>query len=148
MPRSPAAEPDAAVAIDGNGDQRSVVGVLDLRSIDTARQSLQDWLKPGKSRQLELGRLSGLDTTGALFLCELRDRKVKLTGVSAEHAQLLELIGELDRKPLPAQKKMPHQVRHQACYLRSPGRASFRACAGPSSSLCENYSVPTASKRR
>ena len=107
MPRSPATEPDAAVAIDGDGDQRSVVGVLDLRSIDTARQSLQDWLKPGKSRQLDLGKLTGLDTTGALFLCELRDRKVKLTGVSAEHAQLLDLIGELDRKPLPAQKKMP-----------------------------------------
>ena len=67
----------------------------------------ETWLKPGKSRRLDLGKLSGLDTTGALFLCDLRDRKVELTNASDEHSQFLELIGGLERKPLPTVKKMP-----------------------------------------
>lgn len=95
------------LVIDGDGDQRAVSGVLDLRSIELARKSLEVWLKPGKSGKLDLAKLSGLDTTGALFLCELRDSKVQLTHVSAEHSQFLELIGGLERKPLPAPKKLP-----------------------------------------
>ena len=107
MPRPPAAPASQTLVINGEGNLRAMDGMLDLRSIELARHSLEAWLKPGKSRKLDLAKLSGLDTTGALFLCELRDRKVELTHASAEHSQFLELIGGLERKPLPSPKKIP-----------------------------------------
>lgn len=107
MPRTSADQPAATVAIDGDGNHRSVAGVLDFRSIDVARKALGSWLKAGQDRQLDLAKLSGLDTTGALFLCELRDQAVELTRVSADHSQLLELICGLDRQALPTRKAMP-----------------------------------------
>lgn len=90
--------------IHGDGDEMALDGVLDRHSLDQARVELGQWLKSRKSRALDLRKLSGLDTSGALFLCELRDRKVELTGVSAEHQQLLELICGLERKPLTKPK--------------------------------------------
>ncbi len=82
-------------------------GVLDIHSLDEARNALGQWLKQRKSRTLDVSKLSGLDTPGALFLCELRDKHVELTGVSAEHEQLLDLVCGLERKPLAKPKAIP-----------------------------------------
>ena len=99
--------PPPTVVVHGDGDTMALDGVLDVHSLDQAREALGQWLKPRKSRALDLHKLSGLDTSGALFLCELRDKKVELTGVSAEHEQLLELICGLERKPLTKPKTIP-----------------------------------------
>ncbi len=83
-------------------------GVLDVHTLDEVRKALASWLKQRKKSQvLDLGKLGGLDTSGALFLCELRDQKVKFSGVSDEHEQLLDLVCALDRKPLVKSKAMP-----------------------------------------
>ena len=107
MPRASPKPPQPAVVIHGDGDKLALDGVLDVHSLHQAKQALGKWLKPGKSRVLDLRKLNGLDTSGALFLCELRDKKVELTGVSAEHEQLLDLICGLERKPLPKPKAVP-----------------------------------------
>ncbi len=77
------------------------MGALDIRTLAQARRSLKHWLRQRKSRALDLSRLSGLDSTGALFLYGLRAQGVVLTGVRVEHRALLDLVGGLDRKPLP-----------------------------------------------
>jgi len=88
------------LAIEGEGDRLSFEGVLGLCTLTQARQALEHWRKQRKSRVLDVSKLSGLDTPGAMFLCELRDKHVELAGVQSEHAALLELIGGLPRKPL------------------------------------------------
>ena len=82
-------------------------GVLDMHSLEQVRSALGQWIKQRKSRALDLSKLSGLDTSGAMFLCELRDKQVELTGVTLEHGQLLELVCGLERKPLVKPKTMP-----------------------------------------
>ena len=104
---SKSAAPKVAIQGDGDGDQMALDGVLDMHSLEQVRSALGKWIKQRKSGALDLSKLSGLDTSGALFLCELRDKEVALIGVSAEHEQLLDLIGSLDRKPLPKPKTMP-----------------------------------------
>src|SRR5689334_9996807 len=84
------------VAVSENGEQFALEGTLDIRTIAEARESL----KPRKLRALALGDLSGLDTPGALFLCGLREKGVKLTGIRPEHKAVLDLIGGLELKPL------------------------------------------------
>ena len=79
----------------------ALAGVLDVRTLAQAKAAL------GGARALDLGKLEGLDTPGALFLCGLRHRKVDLTGVRAEHKALLDLICGLDAKPLPKPRSMP-----------------------------------------
>ena len=83
--------------IEGEGDRRSFDGVLALRTLNQARAALEPWRKQRKSHVLDISKLSGLDTPGALFLCELRDKHVELAGVQPEHKALLELIGGLQR---------------------------------------------------
>lgn len=107
MPGSTANPPPSAFAIHGEGEQMAVDGVLDIHSLDQARDALGNLLKQRKARALDLSKLSGLDTPGAMFLCELRDKKVELTGVSDEHQQLLELICGLERKPLAKPAAIP-----------------------------------------
>jgi phospholipid/cholesterol/gamma-HCH transport system permease protein len=82
-------------------------GVLDIHSLDLAKRGLGQWLRQRKSRALDLRKLSGLDTPGAMFLCELRDQHVELTGVSAEHQELLDLVCGLERKALPKPPAVP-----------------------------------------
>ena len=53
---------------------------------------------------LDLGGVTELDTSGALFLSDLGTRGVELDGVRAEHQALIELIQGLELKPLPAVK--------------------------------------------
>lgn len=96
-----AASASPTIAISGDGDRLALAGVLDIRTLGVAENSLKQRLKQRKSRALDLGKLSGLDSPGALFLCGLRDKGVELTGVRAEHKALLDLICGLDLKPLP-----------------------------------------------
>ena len=96
-----------SIAITGDGERLALEGVLDIRTVAEARSTLGQHLGKHKSRTLDLGKLDGLDTPGALFLCGLRDQKVELTGVRAEHKALLELICGLDAKPLPKPRSIP-----------------------------------------
>jgi phospholipid/cholesterol/gamma-HCH transport system permease protein len=95
------------IAITGEGERLALEGVLDIRTVAEAESTLAQRLKGQKSRALDLGKLDGLDTPGALFLCGLRDKKVELTGVRAEHKALLDLICGLDAKPLPKPQSIP-----------------------------------------
>ncbi len=96
------------VVFQADGGRMALDGVLDVHTIDEVRKALADWLKQRKKAQvLDLGKLGGLDTSGALFLCELRDQKVEFSGVSDEHEQLLDLVCALDRKPMVKPREMP-----------------------------------------
>lgn len=96
------------IAIDNDGDRVTLEGSLGIRTLGDVERSLKEWRTKHKSGVLDLGKLSDLDTPGALFLCGLRDEGVKLTGVRAEHKALFELIGGLELKPLP---KLEHVSR-------------------------------------
>jgi phospholipid/cholesterol/gamma-HCH transport system permease protein len=113
------------VVVDGEGDARALAGALEMSTLATAANSLESWSKGSKSRSLNLAKLDMLDTSGALFLCHLRDMGVNFTGVNAEHQALLDLICGLDLKPLPKVESIPqwrqlviqlgkgaHDVRH------------------------------------
>src|ERR1700675_588755 len=106
MPRASADPSSPSIAISGDGDQSVLEGALNIHTLAAARKSLQQWRKQHKSRALDLGKLSGLDTPGALFLCELRNKGVELTGIRTEHKALLDLICGLDLKPLPKPKSV------------------------------------------
>jgi phospholipid/cholesterol/gamma-HCH transport system permease protein len=93
-----------ALAIDSTGDRLVLDGVLGIFTLDQARQALAGGRK---QRVLDLGKLSGLDTSGAMFLCELRDRHVEFVGLQPEHEALLNLIGGLKRKPLVKPSTVP-----------------------------------------
>src|SRR5438046_231777 len=95
------------IAISCDGDRLALEGVLDIRTLVQANQSLERSLAQHKSRALDLHNLSSLDTPGALFLCGLRDKGVELTGVRAEHQALLALVGGLELKPLPKARSVP-----------------------------------------
>ena len=95
------------IAVKGEGDRLTLEGVLDIRTLAAAEASLKRLVRQGKSSALNIGKLSGLDTPGALFLCGLRDKGVELTGIRAEHKSLLELICGLDMKPLPKPESVP-----------------------------------------
>jgi len=95
------------IAVSGNGDRLALEGVLDIHTLKEARTSLRHALKQRKTRALDLGKLSGLDTPGALFLCGLGDKGVAFTGVRAEHQALLDLVCGLELKPLLKPKPVP-----------------------------------------
>ena len=113
------------IVVSGDSDRLALAGSLDLRTLAEARRVLKKWSKQGPSRSLDVAGLDNLDTPGALFLCALRDKGVAITGVRAEHSDLLDLIGGLDLKPLPKVASVPrwrqlvtqlgkgsHDVRH------------------------------------
>jgi phospholipid/cholesterol/gamma-HCH transport system permease protein len=76
-------------------------GALDIRTLAEAQRALGEWQATHKPRLLDLGKLTELDTPGALFLCGLRDKGVELTDVRAEHRALLDLVGGLKLEPIP-----------------------------------------------
>lgn len=100
MPEASLKSSSPTLAIDGDGDRLSLDGELGLRTLDQARRALEPWRKQRKTHVLDVSKLSGLDTPGAMFLCELGDKHVELAGVRPEHLALLELIGGLKRQPL------------------------------------------------
>ena len=95
------------VVVSGDGARLALAGALVISTLAEARNSLKKWPKQGGSRSLDVAGLDSLDTPGALFLCGLRDKGVKLTGCRAEHRGLLDLICGLDLKPLPKVKFAP-----------------------------------------
>ena len=118
------------VVISGDGDRLALAGALEIATLAAARTSLKKWSKPGTSRSLNVAKLDGLDTPGALFLCGLREKGVELTSIRAEHRALLDLICGLDLKPLPKVEYVPqwrqiviqigkgaHDARHEALDL-------------------------------
>jgi len=115
------------VVVSGEGDRLALTGALDLATLADARKSLKQWSKRGTARSLDVAKLDRLDTPGALFLCGLVDKGVKLKGVRSEHRALLDLICGLDLKPLPKVASIPrwrqiviqigrraHDARHEA----------------------------------
>ena len=99
--------PPPTVIVSGDGDRLALAGVLEIRTLAAARHSLKKWSKQGPSRVLDVAGLDSLDTPGALFLCGLRDKGVKLTGIRTEHKALLDLICGLDLEPLPKVQSVP-----------------------------------------
>jgi phospholipid/cholesterol/gamma-HCH transport system permease protein len=109
----------AALTLHGEGDRLALEGTLETRTLAEATRALGQWLKQRATsrhaRALDLKGLSGLDTPGALFLCELREKGVELTGVSKEHKALLDFIGGLELEPLP---KVPTTPRWREILIR------------------------------
>jgi phospholipid/cholesterol/gamma-HCH transport system permease protein len=96
-----------AVVVSGEGDRLALAGVLEISTLGAARDALKKWSKHGTSHSLDIAGLDSIDTPGALFLCGLKDKGVKLTGVRAEHTALLDLICGLDLKPIPKVDAVP-----------------------------------------
>jgi phospholipid/cholesterol/gamma-HCH transport system permease protein len=95
------------VDIGDEGDRAALHGSLDIRTLGAAEKFLGHWPKKRKSGVLDLSDLSGLDTPGALFLCGLSSKGIELTGISADHRALVDLIGGLELKPLPRVASVP-----------------------------------------
>ena len=95
------------VVVSGDGDRLALEGALEIVTLTEARNSLKKWSRQGPSRSLDIAKLDSLDTPGALFLCGLRDKGVKLIGIRSEHQALLDLICDLDLKPLPKVESVP-----------------------------------------
>jgi phospholipid/cholesterol/gamma-HCH transport system permease protein len=97
----------ATVNVSGEGDELALEGVLDIRALAAAENSVAQRLNSRSLRALDLRSLSLVDTPGALFLCELADKGVELTGIRAEHKTLLDLVCNLERKPLEKPESVP-----------------------------------------
>jgi len=106
-----AATQPPGIVVQADGDRLALEGVLDIRTLADARAALGQWLgrrAKGRARvALDVGRLSGLDTPGALFLCGLGEKGVDVTSVRAEHQSLLDLVCNLDLEPLPKPPEVP-----------------------------------------
>jgi phospholipid/cholesterol/gamma-HCH transport system permease protein len=121
------ASPPAVIS--GEGDRLALEGAVNIHTLSEVRQSLQATLRQAVTskpfRALDISRLSGLDTPGALFLCNLRQQGFELAGVRPEHQTLLDLIGGLDLKPLPKAKAVP-RWRQLVIQLGKGGDAAWR----------------------
>jgi phospholipid/cholesterol/gamma-HCH transport system permease protein len=91
------------IVVTGEGALLALEGSLDVRTLGLARGALGR----RKPSELDLAKLTQLDTPGALFLCGLKERDVKLTGVRSEHQALLDLVCGLELKPLPRSREAP-----------------------------------------
>jgi phospholipid/cholesterol/gamma-HCH transport system permease protein len=107
MTRKPPKPPLRTLAISGDVGLLSLEGVLDIRTIAQAEQALHPAPSGKTPKKLDLSGLSSVDTSGALFLCRLRDEGVQLTGIGTAHKTLLELVGGLEHKPIPEKKAAP-----------------------------------------
>jgi phospholipid/cholesterol/gamma-HCH transport system permease protein len=93
--------PRPTVTVSGDGVHLALAGALEIFTLGDARKSLRKLQQQVASRSLDISGLERLDTPGALLLCGLRDKGVKLEGIRAEHRSLLDLVCGLDLKPLP-----------------------------------------------
>jgi phospholipid/cholesterol/gamma-HCH transport system permease protein len=106
--------PELSVSAD---DERvALTGELRLQTLAGARKAIAR----EQVRVLDLAGLTGLDTSGALFLCELRDHQVKLEGIGADHQSVLDLVCGLEREPL---SKPAHLARWRELVIQL-GRAA------------------------
>ena len=106
MARHPHPSP-ATIALKGDGDHLALEGVLDIHTLADAKASLRQPLRERQARALDLRKLSGLDTPGALFLCGLSEAGVRLVGIRPEHRGLLDLVCGLEHKALPKTRTVP-----------------------------------------
>ena len=117
------------LVVRGEGDRFVLAGALEIATLAEVKHSLH-WSKQGAKRTLDIAGLDSIDTPGASFLCTLRAKGVELTGIRAEHQALLDLICDLDLKPLPKVEFVPqwrqiiiqlgkgaHDARHEALDL-------------------------------
>ncbi len=95
------------VTLVDDGRRLALAGALDIRTLVDAEASLRDRLESQTPRALDVGRLTGLDTPGALLLCELRRRGIELTQVRPEHQALLDLVCGLPHQAVPKPKHVP-----------------------------------------
>ena len=98
------ASPEASaltIATSDDGHRIALAGALDIRTLAEAEAALA---RGPKSRAVDIGNLSSLDTPGALLLCRLRDQGIALAHTQPEHQSLLDLICGLPRQPLPKPK--------------------------------------------
>jgi len=102
MGRASPTPPVSALQISADGDRLAFEGRLDIQTLADAERSLQQ----KEVRAIDVGNLSALDTPGALFLCQWRDKGGQLTGVQAQQKSLLDLVCGLDLKPLPRAAKL------------------------------------------
>jgi len=107
MPRAPKTFPASAIAIEAHGARIAVKGSLGVRTLPELGEALASRRDQAMPRTIELGALSELDTSGALFLSSLRARGVSLTGLRPEHRDLVELIEGLELEPLPKPRSLP-----------------------------------------
>ncbi|HSS69875.1 MAG TPA: MlaE family lipid ABC transporter permease subunit [Casimicrobiaceae bacterium] len=119
MPRASTASPSATLTLNEEGDRLALEGALETRTLAEATRALGRSLKErgaGKHRRtIDLKGLSALDTPGALFLHELQEKGVELTGASPEHKALLDVIDGLELEPLP---KVPVTPRWREIVIR------------------------------
>ena len=102
--QAPSRSPSSRLVVSDDGDSLALKGALEISTLVDAGNFLKYWLKQGASRRLDIAMLDALDTSGALFLCGLRDKGVEFTGVSSEHRAMLDLVYGLDLKPIPKVK--------------------------------------------
>jgi phospholipid/cholesterol/gamma-HCH transport system permease protein len=103
----PERAPALTLTLGDTSNRGTLQGALGIHTVGEARQVLGRWPKNGETAALDLHDLTSLDTPGALFLCDLRDKGVTFTGMSVDHAALLDLVCELEHKPLPRQSVVP-----------------------------------------
>jgi phospholipid/cholesterol/gamma-HCH transport system permease protein len=114
MRSASAAQALPAIAFGGDAEHAVLEGVLDIRTLIDARRALAErWgASPAAGgpangpRSIDVSGLTALDTPGALFLCDLRTRDVRLTGIRGEHQALIDLVSGLDGEPLPPRRVM------------------------------------------
>ena len=113
---SPTSPVQLIVSADGRVIQ--LVGVLSIHTIADAEVGLRN----AERKTIDLSGLTGLDTSGALFLCTLK-KSGELINIRPEHDTLLDLICALDNRPLPRQEEIPAWRE----FLTNLGRLSVHA---------------------
>ncbi|WP_317205854.1 MlaE family lipid ABC transporter permease subunit [Janthinobacterium sp.] len=103
----PQASPQLTIDIRDDGKQLALKGTLDIHTLTQAMQSLGGRRRAEQQGSLELSELSVLDSSGALFLCQLRNNGLNLLGIRSEHQTLLDLICGLEFKALPKPVSTP-----------------------------------------
>lgn len=93
--------PASLLALSSEAGHLALSGELRIDSLAQAEKLMADATAPEADTALDISGLTSLDTPGALFLCDLRDKRYTLGGIRKEHQALLDLVCGLDLKPLP-----------------------------------------------
>jgi phospholipid/cholesterol/gamma-HCH transport system permease protein len=109
MPQAPTGPATATLSTTIDDAGRLVLGgALTVQTLTEARSSIRRWMKQRKrSAPLDLKGIESLDTPGALVLTRLREDGVEFTGIRPDHKALLELVGQLELKPLAKPRTVP-----------------------------------------
>lgn len=105
MQRASSTPSPSDLVVRGEGGRLAVEGSVGIATLGKLRHAIDQGRDPPHT--LDLGKLGSLDTAGALFLCRLSKEGCALAAVRAEHQALLDLVCDLDLKPLPKTKALP-----------------------------------------